>query len=398
MKKVLVYKSDLLPYSETFIREQVKACRTFHPVLVGTHGLDNGLSLEGVDVRYLRRPGAGKRTELIWKLLREANLAPPGVVGRLRAEGAELVHVHFATEAVAVWPALRRLGLPVLVTLHGADINTHRAWWEDPQRGPFSRRYPRRLLEMSRHPDVHFIAVSEAVRQTAMAYGIAPDKVHVRYIGIDLQRFQPGGIPVGARAPRILYVGRMVEKKGGQHLIDAFAAVRAQLPDAELVMVGDGPLMESFRQRAESLGVPVQWRGRQPSDAVRREFEQASVFCLPSITAENGDAEGLPIVIMEAQACGVPVVTSARGGATEGIVDGQTGVAFNEGDVHGLTAALLQVLKEPGLAQRMSEAAVPFARQRFDIGRCTALLEEDYAAWSQRRRPRQTLQSQEQPA
>jgi glycosyltransferase involved in cell wall biosynthesis len=398
VKKVLVYKSDLLPYSETFIREQVKACRTFHPVLVGTHGLDNGLPLDGMDVRYLRRPGAGSRTELIWKLLREANLAPPGVVRRLRAEGAELVHVHFATEAVAMWPALRSLGLPVLVTLHGADINTHRAWWESPERGPFSRRYPRRLLAMSQHPDVHFIAVSDAVRQTAIAYGIAPDKVHVRYIGIDLQRFQPGGAPVGTRAPRILYVGRMVEKKGGQHLIDAFAAVRKRLPQAELVMVGDGPLMDSFRQRAEQLGVPVQWKGRQPSDAVRREFEQASVFCLPSITAENGDAEGLPIVVMEAQACGVPVVTSARGGATEGIVDGETGLAVREGDVPGLTAALLQVLSQPALAQRMAEAAVPFARSRFDIDRCTALLEEDYAAWSRRQRPGPPPRPTERPA
>jgi glycosyltransferase involved in cell wall biosynthesis len=388
VKKVLVYKSDLLPYSETFIREQVKACRTFHPVLVGTHGLDNGLPLDGVDVRYLRGVRAGGRyAEVAWKLLREAGLAPPGVVRRLRAEQAELVHVHFATEAVAMWPALRRLGLPVLITLHGADINTHRAWWESPGRGPFSRHYPQRLLAMSQHPDVHFIAVSHAVRDTAIAYGIPAEKVHVRYIGIDLQRFRPGGKPVGERGPRILYVGRMVEKKGGQHLIDAFAAVRAKVPQAELVMVGDGPLMDSFRARAEQLGVPVQWMGRQPSDIVRREFEQASVFCLPSITAENGDAEGLPIVVMEAQACGVPVVTSARGGATEGIIHGETGLAFGEGDVRGLTAALLQVLNEPGLAQRMSEAAVPFARGRFDIGRCTALLEQDYADWARRHRP-----------
>jgi glycosyltransferase involved in cell wall biosynthesis len=163
--------------------------------------------------------------------------------------------------------------------------------------------------------------------------------------------------------------------------------VRAKVPQAELVMVGDGPLMDGFRARAAQLGVPVQWMGRQPSDVVQREFEQASVFCLPSITAENGDAEGLPIVVMEAQACGVPVVTSARGGATEGIVHGETGLAFAEGDVPGLTAALLQVLTEPGLAQRMAEAAVPFARARFDIGRCTALLEQDYASWAQRQRP-----------
>ncbi|KQP17912.1 hypothetical protein ASF43_08585 [Pseudorhodoferax sp. Leaf267] len=242
-------------------------------------------------------------------------------------------------------------------------------------------------MALARDEKVHFIAVSEAVRKTAIAYGIAHDRVHVRYIGIDLQQFRPGGAPVGERAKRILYVGRMVEKKGGQHLIAAFAAVRARMPDAELIMIGDGPLLAQFQAQANSLGVPVQWMGRQPSDVVRREFEQASVFCLPSVTAENGDAEGLPIVIMEAQACGVPVVTSARGGATEGIVHGETGLAFAEGDVEGLTQALLRVLGEPGLAARMAEAAVPFARARFDLQRCTALLESDYDSWAQRVRP-----------
>lgn len=388
-KKVLVYKSDLLPYSETFIREQVRACKTWHPVLVGARAL-NGLPLDDLDVRYLRRSGSGKSTEVAWKILREFDVPPPGVVRRLRAEGAALVHVHFGTEAVAMWPALERLGLPVLVTLHGSDINMYRSWWEASSRGPTSRNYPRRLIALGRHDNVHFVAVSEAVRKTAIDYGLPPERVHVRYIGIDLQHFRPGGAPVAERGPRILYVGRMVEKKGGQHLIAAFAALRARMPDAELIMVGDGPLMAQFQAQADGLGVPVQWLGRQPSDAVRREFERASVFCLPSVTAENGDAEGLPIVIMEAQACGVPVVTSARGGATEGIVHGETGLAFAEGDVQGLTQALLRVLGEPGLAARMAQAAVPFARQRFDLHQCTALLESDYDSWSRRVRPSHT--------
>ena len=387
MKRVLVYKADLLPYSETFILEQVTACRRWQPVLVGTHVLDNGLPLAGLDVRCLRRSNAGRVADLCWKFLREADLPPPGVVNRLRAEAASLVHVHFGTEAVSMWPALRHLGLPVLVTLHGSDINIHRSWWEAAGKGPASRHYPRRLLELSRHADVHFIAVSEAVRATAIAYGIPEHKVHVRYIGIDLDRFRPAGRPVSERQPRILYVGRMVEKKGGQYLIDAFASLRSVMPEAQLVMIGDGPLLQQFREQAGRLGVPVQWMGRQPSDVVRREFEQARVFCLPSITAENGDAEGLPIVIMEAQASGVPVVTSARGGATEGIVPGETGLAFAEGDVRGLADALLRVLREPGLNERMAPAAASFARERFDLQRCTALLEADYDAWSLRKRP-----------
>jgi len=385
-KNLIVYKSALLPYSETFIKEQVQACRTWHPVLAGTHAVD-GLDLDGLDVRLLWPAASTRWGQQAAKVLREIGLPFPGSVRKLRAVHARLVHVHFATEFVAIWPCLVRLNLPVLVTLHGSDINIHRNWWETSGFGPAASNYPRRLLELARQPLVHFIAVSDAVRTTALAYGIPPDKVHTRYIGIDLERFRPTDLPMEQRRPRILYVGRMVEKKGGQHLIAAYAALRSRMPEAELVMVGDGPLMPQLKAQAEALRVPVQWLGRQSSDDVRREFERASVFCLPSITAENGDAEGLPIVIMEAQASGVPVVTSARGGATEGIVHGETGLAFAEGDTEGLTQALLRVLNEAGVADRMARAAVPFARRRFDIQRCTALLESDYDKWAQHERP-----------
>lgn len=381
-RKVIVHRSDVLPYSETFIKEQIKACSRWHPVLVGTTRVERGLPLDDLDVAVLRGPDAGRTAELQWKLWREMNLPAPGVVARLKALQASLVHVHFATDAVALWPALQRLALPVLVTLHGYDINVHRSWWEQGHGGRIGRRYPSRLLRLAASSQVRFIAVSEAVRATAIRYGIPADKIDVHYMGVDIERFRPVHNAQGPRVPRILFVGRMVEKKGGHHLIQAFAEVRKQVPDAELAMVGDGPLLASYRALADKLQVPVEFLGRQPADVVRAEFARASVFCLPSVTAENGDAEGLPIVIMEAQAMGVPVVTSARGGATEGIVDGKTGIAFTEGDVPALTHALACVLGNVELAESMQHAARAFAEQRFDLRRCTEGLEQHYDQWA----------------
>lgn len=378
LRRVIVHRSDALPYSETFIKEQMQACRRWQPVLVGTRRVEGGLPLEDLPVDYLRAPAIGRAAQLQWKLWRELGLSAPGVVPRLRAQQASLVHVHFATDAVALWPSLQRLGLPVLVTLHGYDINVHRQWWEQGHGGRAGRRYPERLLQMGQSPLVRFVAVSQAVRETAVRYGLDPHKVHVHYIGVDVQRFQPAGPGVGTRAPRVLFVGRMVEKKGAHHLIHAFAALRRQLPDAELAMIGDGPLLPSYQALARELGVPVQFMGRQGADVVRAEFARARVFCLPSVTAADGDAEGLPIVIMEAQAMGVPVVTSARGGATEGIVDGESGIAFPEGDVPALTQALARVLADPALAERMGQRARRFAELRFDIRDCTAGLEVRY--------------------
>jgi glycosyltransferase involved in cell wall biosynthesis len=107
-------------------------------------------------------------------------------------------------------------------------------------------------------------------------------------------------------------------------------------------------------------------------------MDQARVFCLPSVTANNGDAEGLPIVILEAQSCGLPVITSARGGATEGIQDGETGFAHREGDVDQLTESLVHLLNDDDLACDFSISARNRALRCFDIEHCNQLLEAIY--------------------
>ncbi len=380
MNKVLVCRAGLLPYSETFIREQLLAYSRWKPVLVGTHRVEPGLPLDGLDVRLLHSATPTLASRLYKRLLRELHVAPPGGTRRLQAENAALVHVHFGTDAVDYWPLLERLNLPVVVTLHGFDINIHKHEWQRDRSSIANRCYPGRLLAMSRQRGVHFVAVSEAIRQRAIDYGIAPAAVTVRYIGIDRARFAFSGAPIANRPRRILYVGRLVEKKGGELLIRAFAQVRSQVPDAELVMAGDGPLGTRFRELAVQLGVAVQFLGSVSSAEVKRQIDSARVFCLPSVTAANGDAEGLPISILEAQACGVPVVTSARGGVTEGIIPGITGFAFAEGDVATLGGRLLQLLRDDALATSMSAAAIAFIAERFDIGSCTRALEDLYDA------------------
>jgi glycosyltransferase involved in cell wall biosynthesis len=380
MNKVLVCRAGLLPYSETFIREQLLAYSRWRPVLVGTHRVEPGLPVEGLELRLLHSATPTLRSRLFKRLLRELHVAPPGAARRLRAECAALAHVHFGTDAVDYWPLLRKLDLPLVVTLHGFDINIHKEEWQRVHGSLADRRYPERLLQLSRQRGVHFVAVSEAIRRRAIDYGIAAEAITVRYIGIDRARFAFSGVPVTARRPRVLYVGRLVEKKGGELLIGAFARVKHAVPTAELVMVGDGPLGARFRERAARERVPVEFLGSVSSEEVKRQIDAARVFCLPSITAANGDAEGLPISILEAQSCGVPVVTSARGGVTEGIIPGATGFAFAEGDATALGDRLIELLRDDALAAAMSTAGPRFIAEKFDIVSCTRGLEDLYDA------------------
>jgi len=234
------------------------------------------------------------------------------------------------------------------------------------------------LLSLSRSAKVYFVAVSNAIKRRAMEYGIAPERVMVRHTGIDLERFHFSGVPVIARRRRILFVGRFVEKKGGEYLLRAFARLRKAVPDAELTMVGDGPLLKKFQQLVGELHIPVRFPGALSATEVKREIDEARVLCLPSVTAANGDAEGFGMVLLEAQACGVPVVTSARGGAEEGVIDGKTGFAFAERDVDTLAERLTRVLSDDDLALSMAEEAQKFVRHRFDIRSCTRSLEQLY--------------------
>jgi glycosyltransferase involved in cell wall biosynthesis len=377
MNKVLVYRSSLLPNSETFIRSQVLSYRRWHGVLAGAERLP-GSNLEGLTTLLLSKNGPGIGNRVFRRIREQMGFVSPSVVAKLKREAAQIAHVHFGTDAVRIWPALRRLNIPVVVTLHGYDINIYKEWWEKGHGGWLRRRYPRQLLTMADDAKVSFIAVSDAIRQRAIEYGIPAEKVSTKYIGVDVSRFTPGGRPILERKRQILYVGRMIEKKGGDILIEAFARVRQRVPGAELVMAGDGPLFEEFKHLARRLNVPVTFMGQVPNNEVKGQIDESRVVCLPSITAGNGDAEGLPIVVLEAQACGVPVVTSARGGATEGIEHGRTGIAFGEKDVDALESALVRLLSDDTLVAHMTELAQAYVRGRFDLRQCTAALEELY--------------------
>jgi glycosyltransferase involved in cell wall biosynthesis len=377
MHKVLVYRSELLPLSETFIKEQILSYGRWQAVLVGMRAVD-ALPLAGLDVRFLRPSRPGYLNRLHWKLCRIRSSVPRPIIEMLKNERASLLHVHFGTDAIEAWPIARALDLPMLVTLHGYDININREWWEAGHAGPAMRRYPQRLLDLGREPRVRFIAVSESIRRRAISFGLPERKISVRYIGVDPARFKPGGRPVAEREPRVLFVGRLVEKKGCEYLIRAFRQVQQAVPDALLVIVGDGDLRNTLQQLALDLDVRAQFRGALANIEVQQELRLARAFCLPSITATNGDAEGLPIVLLEAQASGVPVVTSARGGIGEAVSEGITGFSFPERGIDVLADRLVALLTDHQVAESTARAGPSHIANMFDIHKCTQSLEHLY--------------------
>lgn len=375
--RVLIYRSELLHLSETFISEQALHLKQWKPVLVGKTIVPDGLTLSNFDILLFTNEKSILKqfTRKIQFLL---GLPSKQNIERLRIKNAQLVHAHFGPEAINIWPLAKFLKLPLIVTLHGYDINIDKKWWESGKGGICMKNYPTRLLNLAKEKHVHFLAVSEAIRDRAIEYGIQREKIAVLYIGIDTNKFSPGFKPIKDRK-QILFVGRLVEKKGCHYLLQAFLGIQDQFPEYELVIVGTGPLEMKLKMFSENNNIRAIFLGGLNNDQVRARMNEARLFCLPSITTRNGDAEGLPIVILEAQASGVPVITSARGGADEGIIDGKTGIAHKEKDVFAIKQALKKLLTDDAMAELFSIEARINVVKNMNIEECTSKLEEKYS-------------------
>jgi glycosyltransferase involved in cell wall biosynthesis len=206
--------------------------------------------------------------------------------------------------------------------------------------------------------------------------GFPEDKIQVHYIGVDTEYFQPA--PNVTRQQTVLFVGRLSEKKGCSILIEAMALVQAKLPGSELVIIGDGHQRSLLEEMAHRLLRKFRFLGKQPPSVIREWMQNSSVFSVPSITAQTGDAEGFGIVFAEAQACELPVVSFESGGIPEAVQHGETGFLVPEGDRQGLARELLRVLEDQGLAARLGRAGRLRVHEKFSLAKQSLLLEDIY--------------------
>jgi glycosyltransferase involved in cell wall biosynthesis len=359
MRKVLVFKETLLPPSETFILAQMRALRQYVPMLAGLEHAHPSLPLPQEPILLSDR--GRSISDIRAKLYRRTGTAPRFHHNAKRSS-PDLIHAHFASGGRTALPLARALRVPLLVTLHGADVTV---------RGPKLDNY-RRLGEDASL----FICVSQFIRDRALEAGFPAEKLLVHYIGIDRDVFSPSRSP--GRSQGVLFVGRLVEKKGCEYLVRAMQVVQHAHPRCELTVIGDGPLRPSLESLAGQLNVCCRFRGTQPEAAVREALRTAQIFCVPSVTAANGDSEGLGMVFAEAQAMGVPVVSTAHGGIPEIVVNRVTGLLTPERDYEYLANALSLLLGDQDLWQQFHLAALRHVERHFDLRTQTALLEKIY--------------------
>ena len=362
-RTAVIFRKRLLPWSETFIGAQVGAMSRYHPVLAGYSRDPRGAKyLEGREVLVLDEHSAFPGLE---RLLLKAGRVPGRWLRAIAATNPSLVHAHFGTNAPPAARLASRLGVPLIVTFHGVDITSVARTAAQRRRRQAIFRSADRALAVS-----HFIA--GALRDQ----GCPPGKIVVHYIGVDTEFFSPSDRRRATN--QVLFVARLVPKKGLIHLVRAMERVRQRVPDAELVVAGEGPLRAELEREAAARRVPATFLGVQSPAQVRELMRGATLLCGPGVVATSGDAEGLGIIFLEAQAVGLPVVASTSGGIAEGIVDGETGLLHSPGDEDTLTEHLVALLTDADRRRRMGEAGRAHVLRNFDLRRQTRALESLY--------------------
>jgi|HubBroStandDraft_1064217.scaffolds.fasta_scaffold28174_2 colanic acid/amylovoran biosynthesis glycosyltransferase len=372
MRTVAIFKTAVLPSTQTFIQSQVSALQEFQPRYIGLERALCGYPLDSEPILLVKRRSLVNR---VHKVVYKATGISPQFHQEVAAIEPTLLHAHFVLDALHGLPIASALNLPLIVTLHGhIPTSFGKALpWNSSDHVLYRLR-----LQTLWHRAALFICVSEFIRQRVLQMGYPANKLRVHYIGTDRRHFKPSNQP---RDPRlILFVGRLVEKKGGTYLLRAMAAVKKDIPDARLVMIGDGPERSVLERLSRDLNLDVQFAGERSPTEVKEWLCRARVFVGPSVTASDGEAEALGMVFAEAQATGLPVVSFLHGGIPEVVRHGETGLLAPERDSHALANHILRFLHDDSFWHDCSERALKWVEERFDLAKQTRQLERIYTS------------------
>lgn len=378
--------------SDTFIQREVAALRALgHEVLtcsIRTTGAEHLVGPEQSEehahtfkvlnackstrlltahLRWMRRPARYLRAlALAWRT------APKGLRGRLynliyfaeagvladhlARHGVEHLHNHIAKASCTVAMLASELsGIPYSFTIHGPDIFFEPHHWRIDEKAARAR----------------FVAcISDFCRSQLMCFAAQAhwSRFHLVHCGVDPARYTPAPHD-GAH---LLFVGRLAAVKGLPVLLEALRGLDA--PDLHLTVIGDGPDRAALEAQAE--GLPVTFLGYRSQAEVATALARTDLFVLPSL------AEGVPAVLMEALASGVPVVTTRIAGVPELVRDGVSGWLVPPGDADALRSAIAEALANPARRRRMGEAGRAHVTEAFDIHREAARLSALFTAYA----------------
>ncbi len=353
----------LLPFTASFIRNQVLYHRRYRPGLVYLQRRQSAFYDEivrKVDTFY---PFRSRPEELLYQ---KARLLLPAVRRRigehLRTSRPDVLHVHYGVDCLVYSDLLRELAIPTCVSFYGYDCTS------------FPRRfygYGQSLLQQKvfANPAVRAVlAMSEDMRDDLVRLGCPEHKIIVHYYGIETGPFYQERIYEDREEVRLLIISGLYEKKGHDVLLDALKQSRGRR--LRLDIVGEGPGREALQRRIKNEGfdnVTLHGSVRYGSEEHLDYLRRADIFVHPSLTPANGDKEGIPGALVEAMAAGLPVVSTYHAGIPSVIESERTGLLVPERNAATLATAIGRLADDVSLRRTLGRQGQQHAREELDI-------------------------------
>ncbi|MDP9254143.1 MAG: glycosyltransferase [Verrucomicrobiota bacterium] len=374
-------KRTVASYCTTFLKpemlhiyRQVTALRTVRTFIM-TKKLQDPLRFPFPDIELIPQPRMNLLRHGWLKLVkREPPIVYRGeyqmLASLLERRGADVMHIYFGHTGVHLLPFIEQWNKPCIVSFHGADVASKADIID----------YERKLRRMFEAVPL-ILARSQSLADRLLQLGCAAERLRINRTGVPLNEFPFVRRELPAHGNwRLLQACRLIPKKGLATSIRAFAVLRKQFPEAELVIAGKGPLQPSLETLAAQLGVSrrVHFRGFLTQRELTALYSSAHLFLHPSEMSPDQNQEGVPNSILEAMATGLVVLATRHGGIPEAVEHGRTGLLVQEGDFVSLADAVISMLRSPERMNEMGWRASQSVAANFEQGEQIRQLESYY--------------------
>lgn len=359
--KVLHYKSNFLNYSETFIHRIIDNHKRFNPVGMS---INKRMFIENLPVYHKPKTGFSGILNTIYFHL---NGCLPFYNKTIYKVKPDIIHAHFGFDGYRmIKPALRN-SIPFITSFYGSDVS----------RLPDEFDWPRRYRKLASTCDA-FVAASQLMKAQLIDLGFPEQKIYIIPYGLDLEKFEYK--PTRSPNAPFMMIGRMVEKKGFEYALKAVKILADQGIDIQLDIYGDGILYKNLVDLTREWNIEnnVSFLGYAPVEKLIKEHYKHRILIAPSVTAKDGDEEGLPNTILEAMACGTPVIATDHAAINEVIIHKKTGLLVPERDGEAIAEAIQMYLDNRVNTATISKNARTIIENSFEIGCVVSKIEELY--------------------
>lgn len=377
MKKVLHIVRKLLPSTATFIRNQVTHHIGYEPYVLYAEDVEGTMASEIRSSIPCRKAVDG--TAGAW-LYRKFRVLTPGETSRtlsfIRNLAPDIIHVHYGVDMLTFSRMLQKTGFPVVVSFYGYDCTSF------PKRFKGKGKYWLQKKVFGHKNLEAVFAMSPDMKKDLLAIGCPENRIRIHYYGSECRAFSYERNYTDKETVNFIIISGLTAKKGHLILLEAWKLLLARtVKPVQLTIIGSGELEEqirSFIQKNNLQTVLLKGPVLYGSAAHHAALQEADVFVHPSMTAPNGDKEGIPGALVEAMANGLPVISTFHAGIPFVIDNGRTGLLVEENSSEQLAEALVLLAEDPVLREKLGRNARESATSSLDVHPREQELEELY--------------------